>query len=220
MGAATDDVSFTIKISQLQDWVKDLRIIVDAELQQPQSRLNSRYGDGKVQRCTSPGLIWLRFGQKSKNLLSMNAGDEDVVYAQWSTMQSAMTPNWPSKHSSIIETLEQLNLCKYKARPHWGKNYERVFRHPECPLRDNFPASNVAQFLEMQQQHDPAKLFEPELFKHVLERTGPTYSKECTLTYGCYCLEDLHCPQGYVCRPSRPFPMYNICKRPDQINTA
>lgn len=220
MGAVTDDVSFTIKISQFQDWVTDVRAVVEAELEPPQVRLNSRYGDGKVQRCTSPGLIWLRFGQKSNSLLAMNSGDEDVVYAQWSTMQSAMTPNYPSKHASITETLEQMNLCKYRARPHWGKNFERAFRHPDCPLRDNFLASNVDKLLELQQKHDPHKVFEPELFKHVLERSGPVYSKECALTYGCYCREDVHCPAGYVCRPSRPFPMYNICKRPAQVSTT
>jgi hypothetical protein len=220
MGAVTDDVSFTIKFSQLQEWVNDVRAVVQAEMEKPQARLNARYGDGKVARCTSPGLIWLRFGQKSSNLIAMNAGDEDVVYAQWSTMQSAMTPNRPSKHAAIIETLEQMNLCKYGARPHWGKNYERVFRHPDCPVRDNFPAANVAQLLELQERHDPAKLFQPELFQHVLDRCGPVYAKECTLTYACYCREDVHCPEGYVCRPSQPFPMYNICKRPDLHHNA
>jgi L-gulonolactone oxidase len=217
MGAITDDISYTIKISQLQDWVTDVRAIINAELEQPQARLNARYGDGKVQRCTSPGLIWLRFGQKSNNLVSMNTGAEDVVYAQWSTMQSVFTPNRPSKHAAIIETIEQLNLCKYKARPHWGKNYERAFRHHECHLRDNFPESNIAQLLELQKRHDPAKVFEPELFRHVMERSGPLYSNECSLTYGCYCMEDVHCAQGYVCRPSRPFPMYKICKRPEPV---
>jgi L-gulonolactone oxidase len=139
-------------------------------------------------------------------------GTEDVVYVQWTHLHSAKLPNKLAKQSTIAETLEQMTLCKYRGRPHWGKNHERVFRHPECKVRDNFPATNIATLLAMQQVHDPKKVFEPELFRHLLEKTGPEYSELCTAHFWCYCDLDSHCPRGHACGPSATFPLYKICQ--------
>ena len=212
VGNFAEDVEFTIKMSQLEDWVKDVKLIVKSELAEIQARLDERYGKGKVTRCMPPGYFWLRFGPPSENLLSTSTGTENVVFVQWTSLHSVRVPSKPAKQSSIMETIEQLSLCKYKARPHWGKNRERTFRHPECHVRDNFPESNLAQFLEMQAKHDPRKIFEPELFSHVLRRSGPDYSELCALHSWCYCQEDAHCPHGHVCRPSPVFPEYKICR--------
>ena len=211
-GNVLEDVEFTIKMSQLEDWVKDVKLIVKSELAEIQARLDSRYGKGKVKRCMSPGNFWLRFGPPSKNLLSTSAGAENVVFVQCASLQSVHVPSKPPKQSTIVQTIEQLTLCKYKGRPHWGKNHERAFRHPKCHVRDNFPESNLVQLLKMQAKHDPGKIFEPELFSHVLRRSGPDYSERCALHSWCYCQEDAHCPQGHVCQPSPVFPEYKVCR--------
>lgn len=127
-------------------------------------------------------------------------------------IHSALIPDKLSKLSPIVETIEQLTLCKYRGRPHWGKNYERVVRHPKCKVREHYPAANIAELLEMQQQHDPRKVFEPELFKQVLQKRGPKYSRLCTPHYWCYCAADQHCPPGFQCRGSASFPEYKICR--------
>lgn len=216
MGTFGEDVEFTIKMSQLEEWVRDVKAIVETELLEVQDRLDRRYagrasGD-RVTRCLPPGNFWIRFGQGNQNLLSTSTGTEDVAYVQACSLHSARVPSKPAKHSSIVQTIEQLLLCKFKARPHWGKNHERMFRHPECHVRDNFPDSNFAQLLEMQSLHDPKKLFEPELFSRVLDRSGPDYSSLCTLHLWCYCREDAHCPDGHACEQSPVFPEYKICK--------
>ncbi|XP_073391725.1 L-gulonolactone oxidase 2 [Physcomitrium patens] len=190
----------------------DVKSIVKTELDEVEARLRMRHGVGRVKRCLPPGYFWLRFGQGNRNLLSTAVGSEDVVYVQWTFLHSALIPNKLAKQSTIAETLEQLTLCKYQGRPHWGKNHERVFRHPDCKVVDNFPAANIAQLLEMQRQHDPEKIFEPELFNDLLQRTGPEYSPLCTAHFWCYCRDDSHCPHGHKCRPSPLFLEYKICK--------
>jgi L-gulonolactone oxidase len=209
MGTFTEDAEFTIKFSQLEEWVEDVKTVVKTELE---ARLGRRYGEGEVKRCMAPGYFWLRFGAGNSNLLSTSAGVEDVVYVQWTHLHSAMVPDKLPKQSSIAETLEQLTLCRYKGRPHWGKNHERVFRHPDCKVVESFPAANVAALLEMQRQHDPAKVFEPELFGLLLQKAGPEYSDLCTAHFWCYCEVDSHCPNGCACGPSPSFPEYTICK--------
>lgn len=212
MGMFIEDTEFTIKMSQLDEWIEDVKRIVKAELVEAEARLSKRYGNGKVRRCMPPGYFWFRFGQGNKNLLSTAAGSEDVVHVQWTHVHSALIPNKLPKQSRVAETLEQLTLCKYKGRPHWGKNNERIFAHPDCKVRDNYPATNIAEMQEMQNQHDPKRVFEPELFQNILQKTGPEYSELCTLHFWCYCKDDAHCPAEHQCRPSSSFPEYKTCK--------
>ncbi|KAG0606949.1 hypothetical protein M758_9G181600 [Ceratodon purpureus] len=212
MGVFFEDTEFTIKLSQFEDWANDVKKVVKTELTEANTRLANRYGEGKVKRCMSPGYFWIRFGQGNQNLLSTTTGLDDFVHVQWSTAHSAFTPNKLSKISTIVETIEQLTLCKYKGRPHWGKNHERVVRHPKCKVRDNFPAENIAKLLEMQHEHDPEKIFEPELFRRLLQRSGPEYCPLCTPHYSCYCAHDSHCPPGFRCRASASFAEYKICR--------
>jgi len=197
-GAFTEDIEFTIKHSQLQDWVNDVKLIVRTEL---------------GERCMAPGLGFvIRFGPGDQNLLSTSTGSEDVVYVHPSMLHSAMIPSKLSKMSTMLESIEQLTLCKYRGRPHWGKNHERIVRHPKCKVLDNYPAGNVEALLEMQRKHDPRKVFEPEVFTEMLARSGPVYSPVCTAKYWCYCVDDWHCPSGYTCGASVSFPEYNICR--------
>ena len=210
--SSAEDMEFTIKVSQLEEWVEDVKAVVKAELQEVQDRLDKRYGEGKVKRCLPPGFMWIRFGQGSKSLLATGAGTEDVAFVQWAPLTTAMFPSKPGKQFTMIQTIEQLSLCKYKARPHWGKNHERVFRHPKCHVRDNYPTANIDQVIQMQGRHYPQKVFEPELFSHLLKRDGPEYSDLCTLHYWCYCRKDHHCPKRHTCQPSPVFPEYKVCR--------
>jgi L-gulonolactone oxidase len=214
MGTITEDIEFTIKVSQLDDWVRDVKKIVTAELAEPQACLERQYGKQtkNLKRCLPPGYFWLRFGRGNQNLLSTNTGTEDVAYVQWMSLVSVSSPNKHTKQSSLTETIEQLSLCKYKARPHWGKNHERTFRHPKCHVRGNFPATNIAKLLNLQQRHDPLKHFEPELFSHLRRRSGPEYSNQCSLHFWCYCELDAHCARGHTCQPSPVFPEYKTCR--------
>ena len=41
MGTITEDIEFTIKVSQLDDWVKDVKKIVTAELEEPRTDISS-----------------------------------------------------------------------------------------------------------------------------------------------------------------------------------
>lgn len=211
-GRFTESAEFTIKLSRFEEWVKDVRRIVRMELAEVDDRLSRRYGAGKVMGCLSPGFILLRFGQGDRTLLSISTGSEDLVYVQPVFTHSALVPNKLAKVSAIVETIEQLTLCRYEGRPHWGKNHERTVRHPKCAVRDNYPAENIAELLEMQQRHDPRKVFEPELFSKLLEKSGPEYSPLCTPHYWCYCAADWHCPAGFECRASASFSEYKICK--------
>lgn len=206
MGAALKDVEFSLKLSHLEEFVKDMKAIVKAELDEIQGRLDFTW-------CMPPGYFWFRFGGKSKSLLATSTGDEDVVYIQYVILEAAASsPEKHQKGDAIMQTFEQLMLCKYKARPHWGKNHERVFRHPKCHVRDNYPDGSFVEMLKMQKEHDPKKMFEPQLFKHVLERNGPQYYERCNSASWCYCEANEHCPEGNVCRPSPVFPEYKICR--------
>ncbi|KAG0620399.1 hypothetical protein M758_4G213200 [Ceratodon purpureus] len=211
MGAVSEDIEFTIKLSQFDEWVQDVKAIVKTELAESESRLQTQHNHN-IKSCLPPGAFWLRFGKGTNTLLSTNTGTEDVVFVQWTLMTSAMTPRIPGKHASISETIEQLSLCKYKARPHWGKNHERQFRHPRCHVRDNFPDWNIEQMIALQEQHDPDKVLEPALFRHVVRRTGPEYSALCTLQQWCYCSADAHCAPDYRCVASPAFPLFKVCR--------
>jgi hypothetical protein len=41
------------------------------------------------------------------------------VFLQSTWLRSRGTPNYPMRYQFVIDLLEQLTLCKYKARPHW-----------------------------------------------------------------------------------------------------
>lgn len=49
---------------------------------------------------------------------------------QQQMLASRATPGVPSRYEWVFETYEQLMLCKYNAKPHTGKNWDRTFTHP------------------------------------------------------------------------------------------
>lgn len=204
-GVFAEATEFTIKLSQFGDWVEDVKKVVSTELAIAKAESN-------ITRCMAPGTFLFKFGQGNQNLLATSTGSEDVVYVETLLTRSALVPNKLGKLSALVETVEQLTLCKYHGRPHWGLNHERIMRHPKCKVRDNFPAANIAELVEMQQQHDPSRVFEPELFAQVLDKSGPDYFPLCSRDYWCYCAMDSHCPSGFQCRASPSFVEYKVCR--------
>lgn len=78
-------------------------------------------GEARRGRCLPPGYFWLRFGGGSGagDWISPGAGLRNGTAAlQLSFMTSKATaPKWGIKHGHVLEVLEQLTLCKYRARP-------------------------------------------------------------------------------------------------------
>lgn len=99
---------------------------------------------------------------------------------------------------------------RYKGRPHYGKNYDRTFVHPNCPLRDRLP--NFDRQLALQAKHDPAKVFEPVLMSQIINRLPNMYGPQCDVKRQCYCTQDRHCAIGFACVPSKAFSEYKVCK--------
>ena len=100
--------------------------------------------------------------------------------------------------------------CRYKGRPHWGKNYDRTFTHPDCPLRGRFP--NFDRQLELQARYDPNKVFEPVLMQQIITGTPNVYSPQCDVKRQCFCTDDSHCATGHTCVQALAFPEYKVCK--------
>jgi hypothetical protein len=49
-------------------------------------------------------------------------------------LASKATPDVPFRYEWVQEAYEQLTLCKYDGRPHTGKNWDRTFTNPRCPV--------------------------------------------------------------------------------------
>lgn len=64
----------------------------------------------------------------------------------------------------------QLLLCR-------GKNFDRTFTHPKCPVRPMYP--KFGQLLQLQQKYDPAEMLKPRLFQKVADKEGYTYIPGC-----------------------------------------
>lgn len=91
-----------------------------------------------------------------------------------------------------------------------GKNHERSFKHPACPIRDHLPLFGRMEAFAA--SSDPQHIFQPRLFEEIASRTANTYSPGCSVRGECYCLTDSHCAKGWSCLPSRAFPEYKACR--------
>lgn len=95
------DTHFTTELSKLPDWIADVKKLMAEDF---------------AGRCLPPGYFWLRFGDGNGDLLSPASGLNGTVNLQLSFMTSkASAPKWGIKHGHILETLEQLTLCKWAA---------------------------------------------------------------------------------------------------------
>jgi hypothetical protein len=96
----------------------------------------------------------------------------------------------------LLLLLLMLLLCRYNVRPHWGKCADRSFTHaaPGCrsiPAKYGGPAAAIlcshwAAMLQLQQQYDPLKLFEPDLFGKMAKQDEAKQLR-CALDRTCYC---------------------------------
>jgi L-gulonolactone oxidase len=65
-------------------------------------------------------------------------------------------PQVQAKFAWVQDAVEQLTLCKYKGRPHFGKNFDRTYQHPGCPVRDNL--YDFQGLLDVRARYDPDKV--------------------------------------------------------------
>eukprot|EP00878_Enallax_costatus_P001016 GHUV01001150.1.p1 GENE.GHUV01001150.1~~GHUV01001150.1.p1 ORF type:complete len:631 (+),score=62.78 GHUV01001150.1:321-2213(+) len=201
------DVELTAEFDQLEDWIADVQKIMDVELKE----------NGKAKyRCLGPGYLWIRFGAGFDGFTATNSGLKRPVYLQSTWIRSRAVPNYPIRYQFVPDLIEQLTLCKYNARPHWGKNFDRTFTFPKCGIRAKYPKFDG--LLKLQKAHDPEKMFEPELFNKVVKNEKFALTPHCTLWQQCYCEQDIHCPQGWKCVSATSFPEYKVCKYPNFKN--
>lgn len=67
--------------------------------------------------------------------------------------------------SFLLLTPTTHNTRKPQGRTHYGKNFDRTYMHPRCPLRDN--VADFAGLLKVREQYDPDHVFEPPLMTKV-----------------------------------------------------
>ena len=77
-------------------------------------------------------------------------------------------------------------------------------------MRDLYPKFD--DLPNQQAANDPNKVFEPPTFSAVVARSGPLSTEpRCALRKLCYCTTDDQCATGWVCKPGKAFPEYNLC---------
>eukprot|EP00878_Enallax_costatus_P027539 GHUV01029665.1.p1 GENE.GHUV01029665.1~~GHUV01029665.1.p1 ORF type:complete len:405 (+),score=109.11 GHUV01029665.1:2150-3364(+) len=197
-----DDIELAIELDDFPAWTEDIKKIIEKDLKE----------DGKaIDRCMPfGGYIFVRFGNRNDDNTAVTSGTKMPVYVELTYARSRKITGAPAKYQFVMDLMEQITLCKYKGRPHWGKNYDRTFTNPDCPVRDHLP--NFDKQIELQAKYDPKKIFEPLLMQSVINRTPPAYSPKCDLHRTCFCKEGSHCADGFECVASYAFPEYKVCK--------
>ena len=71
-----------------------------------------------------------------------------------------------------------------QGKPHWGKNFDRTYMHPRCPVRDT--ARDFAGLLAVRDRHDPQRVMEPPLMAAVAARQANPLYPRCALDHACY----------------------------------
>ena len=99
----------------------------------------------------------------------------------------------PSSYQHLYDEIEQLSLCKYKARVHWGKNMNRAFTNPNCPTKvsEGVQGEGVHWGKDMNRAFTNRKTAPP---RRVRARARPfrVVSPCCTCIYYCHCACCLH----------------------------
>ena len=204
--ATAFDVEFAFEKAQLRDIIADIRKIVAEDLR-------GIPGWGQHARCLLPGYYVFRFGKNAAGAsdVGMAAGLQQPVYVQQQMLASANTPGVPTRYEWVQEVYEQMMLCKYDARPHWGKNWDRTFTNPRCPVPPKYGAG-MARMQQLQAKHDPARVYEPELWARMTGGAKYELYPRCVLDRACYCEEDIHCAEGFSCRKALSQPQFNTCQ--------
>jgi hypothetical protein len=201
--STAEDVEFTIDWDRFASWVGDVKKLVDADIH--------AYGQMPLaRRCIGLGYIWLRVGKGDQDLLSTSHGLKRPVYLQSTWLRSRGAPGYPNRRGYVMDVIEQMTLCKYDGRPHWGKNFWRTYTHPTCTIRDKYPKFEDA--MTAAKKYDPSGIFESALMREVRDRGRAQYFPGCDPVKKCYCQQDEHCTPGFACVPSEAFPEYKVCK--------
>lgn len=160
------------------------------------------------------GHYLIRFGRRSDDYAAMWGGLKEPVVVELSLLRDRGQPNVPAKYSWVQEIVEQLTLCKYKARSHFGKNFDRTYGHPDCPITANL--HDWAGLWALARKYDPEGAFTPPLAERVQARTTAPRYPGCALSKECYCVEDSDCgredPSAWACVKSAAFPQFRACK--------
>ena len=167
-------VEFDMDVSVLGDWVRDVRALTDMV---------------EAKGCL-PSLLGfaMRFGKASNAPMDMGYG-RDTVYIDMLVAKGIAS--LPAHHQDVLDEIEQMTFCRYGARPHWGKNTERIFLNPNCPVRDKYPEFD--RFLEMAEASDPRGIFRSPMFQRIVDRDSYSQYPGCVSGDDCYCQEDRHC---------------------------
>ena len=156
-----------------------------------------------------------QFGAGTNDDISLTAGMRRPVLAAFALLRSRKLPDVPARYAWIQDEIELVSLCKYRARPHFGKNFARTFTNSACPIRDLYPKFD--DLLAHRAILDPSHVFTPPLFDAVVAREGPvTTAPLCSLQKLCYCTRDDQCSSGWICRPGKAFPEFNVCAPKDR----
>lgn len=168
---------FVFGLDRLEQWISDVKRVARLDLGAPR--------DG---RWCVVGYVWLQFGGASDAYLASThrlAARGGAVHAiTMATTSRALSKSLPPRYGFFHDVVEQLSLCKYRGRPHFGKLRDRAFTHPDCPLfsggggggGDNSTDARypgLALALEAQARHDPGRVFEPALFSRALAAGAP-----------------------------------------------
>lgn len=197
------DAEFTIDYSQLASWINDVKRIFNVELKE----------NGKADyRCMGLGYMWIRFGRDFNGLTATPAGIARPVYVQSTWMRSRAEPHYSMRFQFVVDLVEELTLCKYKGRPHWGKNFDRTFTHPRCPVAPMYP--KFSGLVQLAKKYDPAGMFKPRLFDKMVAKSSFELAPGCSALMRCFCQADAHCHPGMKCVKSIAFPDYRVCKAP------
>lgn len=199
-----EEIEFALEATSLPSFIADFKLMA--------ANMKTDVPGG----CWPGGMMVLRTGFRTRDHISPQTGSaaERVMWVELgvfrpnvplNAQQQSLKPRQQKRGAAVQQYFEQLLVCKYKARPHWGKGWSRVFTSTACPIKDLYPASNWATQLSLQQQYDPAKLFETQLLSSVLMGGAANPGgAACTSEMSCYCNADEDCGAAGLCCKAAP----------------
>ncbi|KAF6261964.1 hypothetical protein COO60DRAFT_701031 [Scenedesmus sp. NREL 46B-D3] len=161
------DIHFSIDQSKLGEWIADVKEVIDKDLHHSGAGFLDELLHKNKRECLPPGYFWLRFGNPTDDYVALNSAPyKQPVHVQLSLFENRQRDVAPLKHGHVLAILEQLTLCRYRGRPHFGKNFDRTFTYSKCPLADRYP--RWTDWTSAAKQHDPQGLFASPLVGSVL----------------------------------------------------
>ena len=193
---------FSIPLSELGNWMKDARKVIDEYKKKSAS-------------CFPLNGIYFRFGPASDKYLALNYGREtvfiDIEYVQnlqgsYKKNGLVYTPEAPRKFA-LHQELEQMSVMKYQAKPHWGKNTQSIFSLFD--IRKSYP--DLEKFISFKKKMDPKDTFTNDFWNRMLNGTS-TSRASCVVDGSCYCSQDSDCYNGLKCLEGLGFKSAKVCR--------